>query len=96
MSAYVIVELDVTDPEQYAAYGKLAQESVARHGGRFLIRGGAQEVIEGEWSPRMVMVEFESLGAVRAWYDSEDYQACLPMRLKSSKGRMIAVEGYQP
>jgi uncharacterized protein (DUF1330 family) len=94
MSAYVIVELEVTDPEQYAAYAKLAHESVARHGGRFLIRGGAQEVIEGEWSPRMVMVEFESLEAVRAWYDSEDYQACLPMRLESSKGRMIAVEGY--
>ena len=73
---------------------KLAHESVARHGGRFLIRGGAQEVIEGERSPRMVMVEFESLEAVRAWYDSEDYQACLPMRLESSKGRMIAVEGY--
>jgi len=94
VSAYVIVELEVTDQEQYAAYGKLAQESVVRHGGRFLIRGGAQEVIEGEWSPRMVMLEFDSLDAVRAWYHSEDYQACLPMRLESSKGRMIAVEGY--
>jgi uncharacterized protein (DUF1330 family) len=93
MSAYVIVELEVTDPEQYAAYAKLAQESVARHGGRFLIRGGAQVLLEGEWSPRMVMVEFDSLDAVRAWYDSEDYQACLPIRLESSKGRMIAVEG---
>jgi len=94
VSAYVIVELEVTDPERYAAYAKLAQESVARHGGRFVIRGGPQEVIEGDWSPRMVMVEFDSLDAVREWYRSEDYQACLPMRLESSKGRMIAVEGY--
>ena len=94
MSAYVIVEIEVHDQEHYAAYGKLAEQSVARHGGRFLVRGGAQEVIEGDWGPRMVMLEFDSLDAVRAWYDSDDYQACLPMRLESSKGRMIAVEGY--
>jgi uncharacterized protein (DUF1330 family) len=96
VSAYVIVELEVTDPDQYAAYGKLAEQSVARHGGRFAVRGGTQQVIEGEWSPRMIVLEFESLEAVNAWYHSEDYQACLPMRLASSKGRMIAVEGYNP
>jgi len=94
MSAYVIVELEVTDPDEYAAYGKLAEASVARHGGRFIVRGGEAEVIEGEWSPRMVVLEFESLDAVRRWYDSDDYQACLPMRLRASQGRMIAVEGY--
>ena len=94
MSAYVIVELEVTEPEEYAAYGKLAEASVARHRGRFIVRGGECEVIEGEWSPRMVVLEFESLDAVRSWYHSEDYQACLPMRLHSSKGRMIAVAGY--
>jgi uncharacterized protein (DUF1330 family) len=94
VSAYVIVELDVTDPEEYAAYGKLAEASVTRHGGRFIVRGGQTDVLEGEWSPRMIVLEFESLDAVRSWYDSEDYQACLPMRLRSSKGRMIAVAGY--
>ena len=96
MSAYVIVELEVTDPEEYGAYRPLAEASVARHGGRFLVRGGTAEVIEGEWSPRMVVLAFESLDAARSWYHSDDYQACLPMRLRSSKGRMIAVEGYQP
>jgi uncharacterized protein (DUF1330 family) len=96
VSAYVIVEVEVTDPEEYAAYGKLAEQSVTRHGGRFVIRGGTQEVIEGDWKPRMVMLEFESLEAVHAWYHSEDYQACLPMRLASSKARMVAVEGYNP
>ena len=94
MSAYVIVELEVSDPEEYAAYGKLAEASVARHGGRFVVRGGEFEVIEGEWSPRMIVLEFDSLDTVRSWYHSADYQACLPMRLRSSKGRMIAVEGY--
>jgi len=96
MSAYVIVELEVTDPEEYAAYGKLAEASVTRHGGRFLVRGGKTDVIEGKWSPRMIVLEFESLDAVRGWYDSEDYQACLPMRLRASTGRMIAVTGYNP
>ena len=96
MSTYVIVELEVTDPEEYAAYGKLAEASVTGHGGRFLVRGGQTEVIEGEWSPRMVVLEFDSLDAVRSWYDSDDYQACLPMRLRASTGRMIAVAGYNP
>jgi uncharacterized protein (DUF1330 family) len=96
VSAYVIVELEVTDPEEYAAYGELAEASVTRHGGRFVVRGGPSEVMEGEWSPRMVVLEFDSLDAVRNWYQSEDYQACLPMRLRSSKGRMIAVTGYNP
>jgi uncharacterized protein (DUF1330 family) len=94
LSAYVIVELEVTDPDEYAAYGKLAEASVARHGGRFIVRGGAHEVIEGNWAPRMIVLEFESLDAVRTWYRSEDYQACLPMRLNSATGRMIAVDGY--
>ena len=96
MSAYVIVEVDVKDPDGYAAYGELAQESVARHGGRFVVRGGEFEVIEGEWAPRIVMLEFESLDAVRQWYHSDDYQACLPGRLNSANSRMIAVEGYTP
>jgi uncharacterized protein (DUF1330 family) len=94
VTAYAIVELDVTDQEEYAAYGKLAEASVARHGGRFVVRGGAYEVIEGEWSPRMIVLEFESLDAIRRWYHSDDYQACLPMRLRSAKSRMIAVDGY--
>ena len=96
MSAYVIVELEVTNQEEYAAYGKLAEASVARHGGRFLVRGGEFEVLEGEWSPRIIVLEFESVDAVRSWYHSDDYQACLPMRLSATKGRMIAVEGYAP
>jgi len=96
VSAYVIVELEVTNPEEYAAYGPLALASVTRHGGRFIVRGGEIEVLEGQWSPRMIVLEFESLDDVRSWYHSDDYQECLPMRLRSAKGRMIAVEGYAP
>lgn len=96
MSTYVIAEIEVTDPDGYAEYAPLANASVLRHGGRFVVRGGPAEIIEGDWSGRMVVLEFESLEAARAWYDSDDYQACLPLRLQNSKGRMIAVEGAAP
>jgi uncharacterized protein (DUF1330 family) len=94
VSVYVIADIEVTDPDGYAEYAPLANASVLRHGGRFVVRGGPSEVIEGEWGDRIVVLEFESLDAARAWYDSDDYQACLPLRLQSSKGRMIGVEGH--
>jgi uncharacterized protein (DUF1330 family) len=96
VSAYVIAEIDVTNPEGYEKYRPLANESITRHGGRFVARGGKTEVLEGEWSPRIVVIEFESLDAVRAWYDSDDYQATAAIRHESSQGRIIAVEGTAP
>jgi uncharacterized protein (DUF1330 family) len=96
VSAYVIAEIDVTNPEVYEKYRPLANESITRHGGRFVVRGGKADVLEGEWSPRIVVIEFESLDAVRAWYDSDDYQAAAAVRHESSQGRIIAVEGAAP
>ena len=96
MTAYVLVEMEVTDPESYKAYPPLARESVERHGGRFIVRGGETEVYEGEWKPRIVVLEFESLDAIREWYHSDDYQECLPIRLAATDGRLVAVDGYAP
>jgi len=96
VSAYVIAEIEVNNPDGYAEYAPLANASVLRHGGRFVVRAGPSEVMEGDWAGRMVVLEFESLDAARSWYDSDDYQACLPLRLQNSKGRMIAVEGAVP
>ena len=93
MSVYVIADIQITDPDGYGKYAPLAHASVLRHGGRFMVRGGPSQVIEGDWGDRMVVLEFDSLDAAQAWYHSEDYQACLPLRLKSATGRMIAVEG---
>jgi uncharacterized protein (DUF1330 family) len=93
MSAYVIVEVDVKNAEAYAEYAPLATESVARHGGRFLVRGGKAEVWEGEWAARIVVLEFENLDAARAWYFSDDYQAAAAVRHRFSRARMVAVEG---
>jgi uncharacterized protein (DUF1330 family) len=96
VSAYVIVEIDVEDADAYDEYRPLAAASVARHGGRYIARGGKTEALEGEWAGRIVVLEFESLDAARSWYHSDDYQAALPIRLRTSRGRMIAVEGGGP
>lgn len=93
MSAYVLVEVEVQNPDGYAEYRPLAFESVTKHGGRFLVRGGTTEVLEGEWLPRIVVLEFDSLEAARDWYYSDDYQTAAAMRQQHSRGRMIAVEG---
>lgn len=97
MNAYVLVEVHVTNPEPYAAYRDLAGASVARHGGRFLVRGGAVTPLEGGWQPqRLVVIEFPSVDAAREWYFSEDYQTALKIRLANSVGKALIVEGYAP
>jgi uncharacterized protein (DUF1330 family) len=93
MPAYVVVEVDVENPAGYEEYRPLASESVARHGGRFIVRGGKTEVWEGEWNDRIVVLEFESLDAARGWYHSDDYQAAAKIRHRHSRARMVAVEG---
>jgi uncharacterized protein (DUF1330 family) len=96
VSAYVLVEIEVADPQAYAEYLPLAEASVQRHGGRYIARGGLAETLEGEWAGRLVILEFENLDAARTWYHSDDYQACLPIRLRTSKGRMIVLDGIAP
>jgi uncharacterized protein (DUF1330 family) len=97
MPAYLIVEVRVTNPEPYAAYRDLATASVARHGGRFLVRGGTITPLEGEWHPeRFVIIEFPSVDAARAFYGSDDYQEALKVRLANSVGKAFIVEGYPP
>lgn len=95
MPAYVVVEVNVTNPEPYAAYRDLATASVARHGGRFLARGGAITPLEGDWNPqRLVIIEFPSLEAAKGFYFSDDYQEALKVRLANSVGKALIIEGY--
>jgi uncharacterized protein (DUF1330 family) len=94
MTAYVIVETDVTDPEQYERYRAASPAAIAAGGGRFLVRGGEVAVLEGEWSPsRLVVLEFEDLAAAKRWYDSEVYQEARKLREGVANFRMIAVQG---
>jgi uncharacterized protein (DUF1330 family) len=94
MSAYVIVEVNVTDPKLYDEYKKLVPATVEKYGGRFAVRGGTIESKEGGWKPaRMVVLEFPSMEKARAWYHSPEYAPALAMRLKAASAKLILVEG---
>jgi uncharacterized protein (DUF1330 family) len=94
MPAYIIAEIKVTNPEGYDAYRPLAAASVARFGGRFVVRGGKADLIEGEPAPeRVVVIEFPNSDGARRWYFSAEYQQALKIRLANSSGRVLLVEG---
>ena len=94
MAAYVIVQTDVTDPEQYEQYKTASPAAIAAGGGRFLVRGGEMVVLEGNWQPpRLVMLEFDDLDAARRWYASAAYQEAKKLREGAASFRAIAVQG---
>jgi uncharacterized protein (DUF1330 family) len=94
MAAYVIADLEVTDPARFAEYRQRVPATLAAYGGRFLVRGGVHEVAEGEWYPRrLVVLEFPNLAQARRWYDSEEYREPKAMRLAASRGNLVFVEG---
>ena len=94
MSAYVIANVTIKDPERYADYVRQVPATLEPYGGRFVVRGGAVEVVEGEWRPeRLVIIEFPSLERARAWYDSPEYVPARQLRWDTSEGRIVFVEG---
>ncbi len=95
--AYSIVDVEVTDQQLFEEYVEGHQPTLAEHGGRFLVAGGRHEVIEGEWSPRLVVVhEWPSRGAFKAWYSSEAYRPWKEKRRASSNANVILVDGLVP
>ena len=94
MPAYVIVETDIHDPEQYEQYKAASPGAVAAGGGHFVARGGELAVLEGDWHPkRLVILEFEDLDAVKRWYESSEYQDVKRLREGAATLRVVAVEG---
>lgn len=94
MSAYVIANLTVTDPEQLGRYAELVPATIEKYGGRYLVRGGKFDVIEGTWSPHLVVVlEFPSWDAALTWYNSEEYRPLKEMRMKSAHTDGVLVQG---
>ena len=94
MTAYVLVDMDITDPAQYEEYRALAGPSVTEHGGRYLVRGGASEVLEGDRTPnRIVLLEFADSDAARRWYHSDEYTAARAKRAGAATGSFIVVDG---
>ncbi len=94
MAVYVVVNVRVTDPARYAQYRDKAPDTIARYGGRYLARGGAVEVIEGEWDPqRLVLLEFENMKRFREWYDSPEYTPLKRLRGEVTVTELVVVEG---
>ena len=94
MAAYAIVDMTVTDTAKIADYRKLAEASVATYGGRFLVRGGHCETVDGDWKPqRVVVIEFPGLDQARRWRSSPEYANACKIRDQAAKTRMLLVEG---
>ena len=94
MSAFVIVDIEVTEPAGYEEYKKLAPPAVALYGGKYVARGGKNETLEGEWRPdRLVILEFPSMEQAKAWVNSPEYAPARAMRHKYAKSNMVLVEG---
>ncbi len=94
--AYVVAELDVADLATYQKYSAKVPETLAPFNGRFMVRGGKAQAVEGAAPKRLVVIAFDSAEKARAWYDSPAYKAILPMRLSSAKTRLFIVEGVVP
>lgn len=91
---YVVAHLAVTDAQAFDRYRQRVPEVIARHGGRYLIRGGRVHPLEGEWPvERLVVLEFASVAAARAFYESPEYQELIPLRQAGAEGTLAIVEG---
>lgn len=97
MAAYIIVEIETTDAELMAEYRKHTPGLVARFGGKFIVRGGECETLEGGWTPpRVVVLEFPDMAAARRFYRSDEYKPVLAMRLKAGNSKAVLVDGAPP
>ena len=94
MSAYIVVQVEVTEPAGYDEYKKMVPSSLAAYGGKFVVRGGACETLEGSWQPkRLVVLEFPSAAKAKQWWESSEYRDAKALRQRTAKTEMILVEG---
>lgn len=94
MSAYIIVEIEVTDPVGYEDYKKQASDTVHKMGGKYIVRGGKTEVLEGDWQPkRIVVLEFPTMERAKEWLNCEEYHEPRKLRHKTAKTNMIVIDG---
>ncbi len=96
MAAYVLVNVDTSNPVEYEEYKAMAQDAVARFGGRYLARGGKMKVLEGDWAPkRLVVLVFDSFERATEWWESDLYAPAKRLRQRLSKTDIIVVDGYE-
>jgi uncharacterized protein (DUF1330 family) len=94
MPGYVIAEVEVTDPAGFEEYRKQVSATIQKYGGRYVVRGAACQLLEGDRPPaRFVVIEFSSAEQARRWYDSEEYRGPKALRMKTARSRLLLVEG---
>lgn len=94
MSAYVVFDITVNDPEKYEEYKKRTMPTIEAFGGRFIVRGGQLEVLEGDWAPnRVVILEFESMEKAKRWINSPEYSEVKKIRHNTARSNAFIVEG---
>ncbi len=94
MPAYLIADVTVTDAELYSSYTAITPGTIEKYGGRFVIRGGSHEVMEGDWQPgRLVMLEFDDMAALQRWYNSPEYTEARAIRRRAATSNLIFAEG---
>lgn len=96
MKAYIIVDVNIKDPVRYEDYKKLTPDSLKPFDGRFVVRGGLTETLEGDWDPgRIVILEFPTMAKAKAWWSSDTYADAKAIRQSASITRMIVTEGVE-
>ena len=96
MAAYVLVEVEVTDPATYEEYKQLTPATLVAYGGKFIVRGGAFETLEGDWKPnRVVVLEFPTVEQAKTWWNSPEYSKAKAIRQRAANTRMIVLEGFE-
>ena len=94
MAGYIVVDIEITDPDEYQKYTQQTAATIERYGGKFLVRGGHSEMLEGDWKPkRIVILEFPSVAQAKTWYDSPEYSAIKGIRHRSAISNMLLVHG---
>ncbi len=94
MAAYVIADIEVIDSAGFAEYRQKVPATIAQYGGRYLVRGGAVETLEGIWSPkRCVVLEFPSMAQLKTWYTSPEYAPLIAIRERTTRSNLVVTEG---
>ncbi|MCH7710502.1 MAG: DUF1330 domain-containing protein [Proteobacteria bacterium] len=94
MAAYLIVQVDITDPDTFEEYKKQVPGTLAAYGGEYIVRGGEIDVLEGEWPmPRLVIIRFSSMEQARKWYRSPEYEGPHKLREASARANLVLVDG---
>jgi len=96
MTAYVIADIVVKDPERFARYKEMVPPTIEKFGGRYLARGGETEVLEGDWQVnRLVILEFESVARAKEWLESDEYAEARKLRRDTTDSKLVVVEGLE-